>query len=334
MIEAKEAARNALDCVFDAIRGEQLLILCDEDRLELARAFADGALELGLLVKIVTLKTTTVRTKIDENLRLELTLQKPDIYLNLMRGIREETPFRIEIIKLQTRGKVARLAHCPGITLEMLTEGSLALSREEHLKMQSLASRSLQALVSANEVKLTSPSGTDLKVSVRGRRWFTDVKFDWELWKWINLPTGEVIVAPIESSLEGRLVCDLAVGGIGVIRTLVEITAKHGKVQSVSCRDRALADKIKDTLATDDWSNVIGELAFSINPKAKLEGEFLEAEKIRGTAHIAFGNNDDYPGGMNRSRNHMDFLMSKPTLEVGLEDGTKITLLKDGRFLI
>jgi leucyl aminopeptidase (aminopeptidase T) len=33
----------------------------------------------------------------------------------------------------------------------------------------------------------------------------------------VNLPTGEVVVAPFEDSLEGKLVCGMAIGGTGPI---------------------------------------------------------------------------------------------------------------------
>jgi leucyl aminopeptidase (aminopeptidase T) len=62
--------------------------------------------------------------------------------------------------------------------------------------------------------------------------------------------------------------------------------------------------------------------------------EFLEIEKILGTVHIAFGDNLDYLGGKNPSKNHMDFLMSKPTVKVVKENGKTITILENGAFKI
>ncbi|MGW8289142.1 MAG: aminopeptidase, partial [Candidatus Bathyarchaeia archaeon] len=62
-------------------------------------------------------------------------------------------------------------------------------------------------------------------LSTKGRNFFTDTKLDWKTMKWMNLPTGEVIVAPVEDSLNGKLVCDMAIGGIGKLRQPVEVTA-------------------------------------------------------------------------------------------------------------
>ena len=155
--------------------------------------------------------------------------KKPDIFINLFRGGAEETPFRIKIIKLETRIKNSRLGHCPGITLDMLTNGALALSKDEHNDMQSLAERLMLSLTGATNVHVTSPSGTDLTFSVQGREFFTDTKMDWQKMKWMNLPTGEVIVGPVETSLNGTLVCDIAIGGIGPISKPVTINVKKWK---------------------------------------------------------------------------------------------------------
>ncbi len=152
--------------------------------------------------------------------------------------------------------------------------------------------------------------------------------------KWMNLPTGEVIVAPVEDSLNGKLVCDMSIGGIGKLKTPVEVVAKNGKVQKLLSKDKNVLSKVKDTFETDDWSDIVGEFAFGINPKARFVDEFLEAEKILGTAHVAFGANTDMPGGKNPSKNHMDLLISKPTVKVTREDGQVITILEKGRFQI
>ncbi len=50
------------------------------------------------------------------------------------------------------------------------------------------------------------------------------------------------------------------------------------------------------------------------------------------TIHIAFGNNSDMPGGKNPSKNHMDFLVSKPAVNVFNKDGSSINVLVEGVF--
>jgi len=332
-MEAWEATKNALESVLEAVPGESIVIVCDDEKKEIGKAFADGALALNLWTRLMILETSKeTRKEVPPNLLEVLTRHKPDIYVNLMRGNREETPFRIKIIDIETRDHKSRLGHCPGVTLDMLTDGALALTLEEHRSMQSFASKLMQTLTKAVKVEITNPAGTNISLSVEGREFFTDTRMDWVSMRWMNLPTGEVMVAPIENSLNGKLVCDMAIGGIGPLKTPLEVQATKGKAEKVSCKDKEVLARVEDTFASDEWSNTIGEFAFGINPKARFTQEFLEAEKMIRTIHIGFGKNDDFPGGKNISKNHMDMLISNPTVNVTMEDGSKINALKEGRF--
>jgi len=328
-----DATKNALECVLEAIPGESIVIICDDEKREIGEAFADGALALNLWIRLMMLKTSEeVRTEIPPNLLEVLARHKPDIYINLMRETREETPFRIKIVDAETRDHKSRLGHCPGITLSMLTDGALALTLEEHRSIQGFANKLMQALAKAVKVEITNAAGTNLSLGVERRDFYTDTRMDWQTMRWMNLPTGEVIVAPIESSLNGKLVCDMAIGGIGKLKSPLEIYAKNGKAEKITSKDIEVSKRVEDTLAFDEWSNIVGEFAFGINPKARFTQEFLEAEKMLGTIHIAFGKNIDMPGGKNASKNHMDMLISKPTVNVTMEDDSKITVLEEGCF--
>lgn len=66
--------------------------------------------------------------------------------------------------------------------------------------------------------------------------------------------------------------------------------------------------------------------------KARFIEEFLEAEKLFGTIHIAFGDNSDFPGGQNPSKNHLDLLVSKPSVKAFNKNGSSIDVLVEGTF--
>jgi len=333
-MKAWEAAKNALNCVLEAKKGESIVIFCDDLKLDVGEAFLNGALKLGLQARLMTLKTepNVFRQEIPPQMIDVLTKSEPDIYINTLRGIREETPFRIKLIKMETKDRKSRLGHCPGVTLDMLTEGALALTSKEHLRMQKFAKTLIKKLIQAIKVEVTNPAGTKISLGVEQRPFFTDTVIDWKTMKWMNLPTGEVIVAPLEDSLEGELICDLAVGGVGPLKTPIRLTVQNGKVQDIFSEDHQVLKRVKDSLNTDEGARIVGEFAFGINPKARFVDEFLEAEKILGTIHIAFGNNSDMPGGKNQSKNHMDFLISKPSVKIFNKNGSSIEVLADGVF--
>ena len=87
---------------------------------------------------------------------------------------------------------------------------------------------------------------------------------------------------------------------------------------------------IKEFSAADDMAGVIGELGIGINPKARLTGNLLEDEKAYRTAHIAFGNNEEMPGGQNTSKVHRDYLFHNPTFTITYGDGSQRVVMKDG----
>lgn len=333
-MEPKEAAKNAIKYVFEAIPNERLTVICDDCRMDIGEAFALGALELGLVARLILLKTGgDVRRELPECVSEAVARNTSDIFITVFRESEKETPFRVSIINLISRYRKFRLGHCPGITMDMLTEGALSLTEEEHRSMYSSALDLMSRLMGVRAVRVTSPNGTDITFSVEGRDFFTDTKFDWGLFKWCNLPTGEVIVAPVETSLEGRIVCDLAIGGIGPIQTPFEIIARDGRATEFRCADRDLLSRVEAALGVDEMARCVGEFAFGLNKKARVNAGFLEAEKVAKTIHVAFGHNTDFPGGRNRSATHMDFLISRPTVECTYSSGITEAIMHDGRIL-
>jgi len=84
-MEAWEAAKNALECVLEAEKGEGLVIFCDDEKMSVGNAFAAGSLKLGLKTHLVPLetKTKTFRKEIPKNVQ-KLLEQPPAIYVNLL----------------------------------------------------------------------------------------------------------------------------------------------------------------------------------------------------------------------------------------------------------
>ena len=330
-----EAAKNALSCALEVVSGERLVILVDEELNEIGEVFGQGGLELGAWVRKVVLPTPLEPRKEPDPLLVDLLASSNiDVFINLLRGSREETPFRIKTIHLETRSKRSRLGHCPGINMDMMTDGALALTVEDYKQMRDEAQEILNRIEGSTKVHCTNPAGTDFTISVEGRKWFTEAILNWSDMKWMNLPIGEVIVGPVENSMEGTLI-STAVGGLEVpLPNPVEVVAEKGKAVKVTCDHPVSLQQIQDSLNTDKWASFVGEFAIGLNSKARIVTEFLESEKVRRTAHIAFGNNADYPQPTkNRSANHMDFLFEEPTIIIE-RPGEEITIVKDGEIIL
>lgn len=96
-MDAAKAAQNALQCVLQAKENDNLVIFCDDTRAKVGEVFEKGALNLNLRTKLIIMETspTVFRTEVSPQIMKYVTDQHADIYINLFRGIREETPFRI-----------------------------------------------------------------------------------------------------------------------------------------------------------------------------------------------------------------------------------------------
>lgn len=256
-MEPVTSAKNALECVLEALPGEKIVIFCDEEKLEIGKAFASGAVELGLWTRMIVFRTGTneIRTEIPEIALQVIMREKPDICINILRKNVKETPFRVSLITYETRNKRVRLGHCPDITLDMLSEGALALTKKEHKELQNKAKLLIDKLKGVVEVEITSPAGTGLRFRIDGRDFFTDTLLNWKEMHWMNLPTGEVICAPVEDSLEGLLVCDIAAGGIGRVDKEININIKEGKVTKIQCDNKNVEDIVKEALGTDEMAS-------------------------------------------------------------------------------
>lgn len=157
-----------------------------------------------------------------------------------------------------------------------------------------------ERLSQVDEVRLTSPLGVDLRLSISGRPVFTDNQ---------DLPRGEVYLAPHEDSAEGLVVVDLAfIRGRRIERLALRFEA--GRVVEISARDAQGVQALHEVFAVSSGdADRIGEFAIGLNPNLdKPVGIAALDEKIGGSAHIALGMNTHF-GGANRSNLHLDLVM-------------------------
>lgn len=141
-------------------------------------------------------------------------------------------------------------------------------------------------------------------------------------------PNGELNVAPIEGSGNGKLVIDLCMHNLGRLASPIELTVKDGKIVKID--GGADAHYLRNYLETYGDANAYmcpAEASVGINSKAVIRGNQREDKNILGTMHFGLGTNVDV-GGSVLSNIHMDGVILEPTLYV---DGDK--RMEHGRFL-
>jgi leucyl aminopeptidase (aminopeptidase T) len=169
-----------------------------------------------------------------------------------------------------------------------------------------------RALTKAGTCRLTSSAGTDLTLHVRGRTAHEDNGNLREPGAFGNLPAGEAYIAPVETEGDGIIVVDGSLAGYGLLRQPLCLRLRHGRI--VDATGHA-ADWMLRTLDAGRGrkGRTIAELGIGVNPGAEVSGIVIVDEKVRGTAHVAFGTNVSF-GGVNDAGVHVDAVLLKPTM--------------------
>jgi aminopeptidase len=321
----------------------------------LAQAAQDAAQKLHLTVSTFTLDSKTPYIHFPAELITRLRTNTPKAGMGLFDYSAnpdwnlKEVGARIELLHKVIEEVPISWAHSPGITVDMALNGALQCDYREMVQSSEKLLRKVQDIV---KLHITSPGGTDITVEIP-----KEVEFDTDctilppniyggLGRFGNLPVGEVwsqkdkiidVVNretgmaeaqsyPVKHGADGVLVCDVAAGGyqgkIDQAKPLVA-TFSNGILNDLKCTDPLLAGVIEDIKASEakyGLPTVLEEVGIGLNEKARVTGNMLEDEKIRGTCHLAPGN----------IRCHVDMLVNKPTITGYCRNGTVKEIMNKG----
>ncbi len=186
-----------------------------------------------------------------------------------------------------------------------------------------------KALEHSNEIRLTTPHGTDLVFSAKGRRG-NALTCLVESGEFAPVPTIEANVSPLEGTAHGTIVANASIpyAGIGVLSEPVVAKVEAGRIVSISGGKQAqmLSESLEDK--GDPLVYNIAELGVGLNPKCNFIGLMLEDEGVYGSVHIGIGTNITL-GGTVKAACHYDLIMTGATI---VADGR--TVLKDGEVCI
>ena len=318
------AALQAMIHVLDLQPDDQVLVVTDQQTRTCGDAFARGAERHGCPVETYVLREADRPLKSLPN-DLRNSLADANVVINAIVGDHREVPFRIEWIRAIEDNGTIRLGHSPGIDEDMMVSGPMNV---DYGKMLATAGDLMAGFADASEVRITTPAGTDLRLNLAGRHFTHDLKATVEVGA--NLPCGEIYCAPLETGADGLLIVDGCFGCNGMVPTPIAITVNAGQAVDVTGDNDEIVGIINRLMDTDSGSRTIAELGIGLNPGARLTERMLEAEKAHHTAHIAFGSNEGFPGGINHSTMHIDYLVLRPTMEILLSGGKSRLVMEDG----
>jgi aminopeptidase len=305
------------DCM-GAKKNESILVISDELKREIGISLFENAKRLGYKALYVEMKSGKVSGEEPIDAIAEL-MQKFDIVLCPTTKSLTHTNARRAASK-----KGVRVATLPGITREIMIRGMNA----DYKKIDALSRKLKGILEKGKYVRVTTPSGTDISFSIKGRKPIASKGLHHRKGASGNLPTGETFLAPVEGTANGVFIVDGSMAGLGLVKnTSLKIEVKKGYAAKIygGIAGKKLS-KMLDNVGKD--ARNIAEFGIGTNDSAKLSGLILEDEKVLGTVHIALGNNVSMGGRVNVPI-HLDGVMKKPT--VYLDD--KI-IMKDGKLLV
>jgi len=317
--ELLNAAEIALKDCLKVKKDESLLIVTDTELNEIGVALREAAVALGLdpvLVEILPRE----RNGAEPPAIVTEAMVKSDVVV---------APTSKSLTHTEARRKAcaagARVATMPGITKETMVRCLNA----DYYRIAERTEKLAEILTTAELIHVTSPSGTDITLPIKGIKAIPSTGLFHEPGKFGNLPSGEAYMMPEEGKSSGVFVVDGSMAGIGNLegKTPIKVRVENG--MAVEITGGPEADLLREKLAA------VGEKAFNVaefgvgtNDAARIIGNILEDEKVMGTIHIALGNNMSM-GGTVDVPIHLDGIIKSPSFEL---DGKPI--MKDGELLI
>lgn len=207
------------------------------------------------------------------------------------------------------------------LTLNELTDIFWEGINVDYKKLEATGNAVKGVLSAGKEVHITNPNGTDIKMKIENRKVFvsdgTITKEDMNQGKGdvlIYLPAGEVVLAPVPGTAEGKIVVDRDFVQNNEI-TGLNLDFRAGKLTSMSAKSgierfKALYD------AGGKGKDEFGTIDFGINPNVKLKpsskmGVWMPA----GMVTFSIGNNLS-AGGENNSSFGYGFFVPGSTVTV------------------
>jgi leucyl aminopeptidase (aminopeptidase T) len=226
--------------------------------------------------------------------------------------------------KLLTEQLGVRYASMPLFDIDMFNTSMDV----DYRKLEILTEKLAKKLNNYEAFQITSGNGTNLYIPKFDRSVKADTGNLKERGSYSNLPAGEVFLAPVEGESKGELVIELST--TRKLHSPVKIKIDKGIVVNIEGVDD-FVNELRSKLTAHENNKNIAELGFGTNKNAIILDNILEAEKIYGTVHIAFGDNAGF-GGKVSAPYHEDFLVLYPEV-YGIKDGKKELILKNRQFI-
>jgi len=323
-------AKTMLERCLGIDKGDDIIVVCDQNRLRIADALAVAADRLEATPTILVLTDEFRKTRAIRKARIskaiENAIRNVDVVVLCVANVQRELEFRRKFIR-QIRKSSVRVANLPGITERTFAKIGIAPRIEE---IEKIGNDIARILANGKTAFVTSPSGTKIRFELYGWKVPAEISSGYLLQPstWGNLPGAEVYVAPKAWSANGVIAIDVTIDQDHRMRNVIIFEIRNGRVVagSIESRDKKAASFLRRALKKRN-GDALCEFGIGLNSRIKkATGITLIDEKMLHTAHFALGDNVEF-GGEIESNVHYDMIFSKPSVWIDEKQ-----IMKDGVF--
>lgn len=314
------AANMVINQVLEVKKEETVLIITDTERPRtITEALAYSAESAGAQVTVMIMKPQKIGGE-EPPAPVAAAMTAAQVIINQATYSLTHTQATREAMK-----NGARIANMRNFTEEMMVKGGV---NADYNQVRRVSENLADLLSGADEIRLTTPEGTDLLMKSKGRKAIAQTGFVTKNGMISGLPDGESTLAPLEGISEGVIVLPYIADELGLITEPLRIEVSQGKITNITGGQQA--QRLKALLEEHDEAgyNCASQFALGTNPACRIVPNTREVSKKLGTAHIAIGDNISL-AGKSKSTFHIDFVFLSPSVYL---DGKCI--LKDGKYQI
>ncbi|SBW07516.1 conserved hypothetical protein [uncultured Eubacteriales bacterium] len=317
-MKLEQGARIVVERWLQAKPEDVLHFITDETKLREVEAFAAASEACGATPKISVLPAHSVQSgdSIEE-------MRHIMSYATAIVGATNDSFITTNAVSYALRHGAKFLS------LPLSTNDGTSLLEQDFLQMDPrraarLARPLLPALRMASWIRITTAAGTDLTLSIKGRKP--------GLFNGVAARSGvcasasfEVYIPPVESETNGVVILDGSMGYIGLVTEPLRLVFHNGYL--VDIPDTPSGKRLREFIQNfqDPEMYCAAEFGIGLNELSQCRGfSYVEDESAYGTFHIGFGRNLAL-GGKHDSAGHFDIVTHAPTIYA---DGAPI--MQDG----
>jgi aminopeptidase len=306
--ELAAGAHNAVAVCLAIKPRERVALIADEPSREVAASLAAALDQAGAATEHVLLEQVASRPLTTAPREVLEALERADAGILCVQPLQGELGSRMAIVAAVERRQI-RYAHMVGVTAEIMQQGM----RADYRMVDRLSSALCERMRTAQSLRVETPFGTTLAASFDPSLHWIKTSGLISTRYWSNLPAGEVFTTP--ASVDGIFVCNATAGDYfgtkygDLAATPLTLEIARGRLVAAHCERKELEREFWDYCHTDEFSDLVGELAFGTNlALTEMIGILLQDEKVPGV-HLAFGDPYGSQTGANwKSKTHIDVL--------------------------